>query len=137
MSISRLQKKKTSNKCFSFFTHKCQFEVSNTYSVFPGGRSVLLSWSWMFWWITRELLVSLQYITRVLTLGFLQISYSFTCFKYKVGLIYTLADRIFKITNTTSGREKRSPATIDNATSSPATSQSRSLRGIKTNFHLD
>ena len=32
-----------------------------------------LSWI-MFWWITRGLLVSLQYITRVLTLGFLQIS---------------------------------------------------------------
>ena len=30
---------------------------------------------------------------------------SFTCFKYKVGLIYTLVDRIFKI-NTTTGREK-------------------------------
>ena len=30
---------------------------------------------------------------------------SFTCFKYKVGLIYTLVDRIFKINNTT-GREK-------------------------------
>ena len=31
---------------------------------------------------------------------------SFTCFKYKVGLIYTLVDRIFKINNTTTGREK-------------------------------
>ena len=32
------------------------------------------SLSRMFKWITRELLVSLQYITSVLTLGFLQIS---------------------------------------------------------------
>ena len=31
---------------------------------------------------------------------------SFTCFSYKVGLIYTLVDRIFKINNTTTGREK-------------------------------
>ena len=31
---------------------------------------------------------------------------SFTCFKYKVGLIYTLVDRIFKINNPTTGREK-------------------------------
>ena len=31
---------------------------------------------------------------------------SFTFFKYKVGLIYTLVDRIFKINNTTTGREK-------------------------------
>ena len=31
---------------------------------------------------------------------------SFTCFKYKVGLIYTLVDRIFEINNTTTGREK-------------------------------
>ena len=31
---------------------------------------------------------------------------SFTCFKYKIGLIYTLVDRIFKINNTTTGREK-------------------------------
>ena len=31
---------------------------------------------------------------------------SFTCFKYKVGLIYSLVDRIFKINNTTTGREK-------------------------------
>ena len=31
---------------------------------------------------------------------------SLTCFKYKVGLIYTLVDRIFKINNTTTGREK-------------------------------
>ena len=32
------------------------------------------SLSLMFWWIARGLLVSLQYITRALTLGFLQIS---------------------------------------------------------------
>ena len=31
---------------------------------------------------------------------------SFTCFKYKAGLIYTLVDRTFKINNTTTGREK-------------------------------
>ena len=31
---------------------------------------------------------------------------SFTCFKYKVGLIYTLVDRILKINTTTTGREK-------------------------------
>ena len=31
---------------------------------------------------------------------------SLTCFKDKVGLIYTLVDRIFKINNTTIGREK-------------------------------
>ena len=31
---------------------------------------------------------------------------SFTCFKYKAGLIYTQVDRIFKINNTTTGREK-------------------------------
>ena len=32
------------------------------------------SLSWIFWWITHWLPVSLQYTTRVLTLGFLQIS---------------------------------------------------------------
>ena len=32
------------------------------------------SLSLMFWWITRGLLVSLQYVTRALTLGFLQFS---------------------------------------------------------------
>ena len=31
---------------------------------------------------------------------------SFTCFKCKVGLIYKLVDRIFKINNTTNGRQK-------------------------------
>ena len=31
---------------------------------------------------------------------------SFTCFKYKVGLIYILVDRIFKINNTITGMEK-------------------------------
>ena len=31
---------------------------------------------------------------------------SLTCFKYRVGLIYTLVDRIVKINNTTTGREK-------------------------------
>ena len=31
---------------------------------------------------------------------------SFTCFRYKVCLIYTLVDRTFKINNTTTGREK-------------------------------
>ena len=38
--------------------------------------------------------------------GLLTNFFSFTCFKYKVGLIYTLVDRIFKINNTTTGRKK-------------------------------
>ena len=38
--------------------------------------------------------------------GFFTNFLSFTCFRYKVGLIYTLVDRIFKINNTTTGREK-------------------------------
>ena len=38
--------------------------------------------------------------------GLLTNFFSFTCFKYKVALIYTLVDRIFKINNTTTGREK-------------------------------
>ena len=64
----------------------------------------------MFKWITRELLVSLQYITRVLTLGSLQISLvllvpSIILGTSKTGLIYTLVDKVFKINNTTTGRE--------------------------------
>ena len=38
--------------------------------------------------------------------GLLTNFFSFTCFKYKVGLIYTSVDRIFKINNTTTEREK-------------------------------
>ena len=38
--------------------------------------------------------------------GLLTNFFSFTCFKYKVGLIYTLVDKIFEINNTTTGREK-------------------------------
>ena len=38
--------------------------------------------------------------------GLLTNSLTFTCFKYKVGLIYTLVNRSFKINSTTTGREK-------------------------------
>ena len=38
--------------------------------------------------------------------GLLTNFFSFTCFKYKVCLIYTLVERIFKINNTTTGWEK-------------------------------
>ena len=66
-------------------------------------NSVENSLSWMFWWITQGLPVSLQYITYT---GLLTNFLSFTSFKYKVGLIYTLVERRFKINNTTTGREK-------------------------------
>ena len=64
---------------------------------------------------------------------------SFTCFKYKVGLIYTLVDRIFKINTTTIGREKdlqQLSITLQrNSFLSPLID--KIITGYKKNFHFD
>ena len=65
---------------------------------------------------------------------------SFTCFKYKIGLIYTLVDRIFKINNTTIGREKdlQQLSITLQRNSFPSLLINKIIwQGIKTNFHFD
>ena len=61
---------------------------------------------------------------------------SFTCFKYKVGLIYTLVDRIFKINNSTTGREKdlQQPSITLQRNSFPSHLIDKIIKGYKNKF---
>jgi len=59
---------------------------------------------WIFWLTTLRMTVFFQFFIKKTYTGLLTNFFSFfTPFRYKIGLIRTLIDRIFKINNTSSG----------------------------------